>query len=90
MRDESDLSAAKQVGLQVVRAGVLEGEQVRLQVCAFKVGNRLIEGSRLIGLVVSPLTTLAFELCVVGDTGLKTEWVRCVNPRRYRGTIVDP
>ena len=26
---------------------------------------------------VSPLATLAFELCVVGDTGLKTGWVRC-------------
>ena len=27
--------------------------------------------------IVSPLATLAFELCVVGDTGLKTGWVRC-------------
>ena len=27
--------------------------------------------------VVSPLATLAFELCVVGDTGLETWWVRC-------------
>ena len=26
---------------------------------------------------VSPLATLAFEICVVGDTGLKTEWVSC-------------
>ena len=29
------------------------------------------------GLIVSPLATLAFKLCVVGDTGLKTGWVRC-------------
>ena len=28
-------------------------------------------------MVVSPLAKLAFELCVVGDTGLKTGWVRC-------------
>ena len=28
-------------------------------------------------LIVSPLATLAFKLCVVGDTGLKTEWVSC-------------
>ena len=28
-------------------------------------------------LVVSPLATLPFELSVVGDTGLKTRWVRC-------------
>ena len=28
-------------------------------------------------LIVSPLVTLAFELCVVGETGLKTGWVRC-------------
>ena len=26
---------------------------------------------------MSPLATLAFELCIVGDTGLKTGWVRC-------------
>ena len=24
---------------------------------------------------VSPLATLAFELCVAGDTGLKTGWI---------------
>ena len=29
------------------------------------------------GLFVSPLATLTFELCVVGDTGLKTGRVRC-------------
>ena len=29
------------------------------------------------GLFVSPLATLAFKLCVVGDTGLKTGWERC-------------
>ena len=29
------------------------------------------------GVIVSPLATLAFELCAVGDTGLKTGWVRC-------------
>ena len=28
-------------------------------------------------IIVSPLATLAFGLCVVGDTGLKTGWVRC-------------
>ena len=28
------------------------------------------------GLVVSPLATIALKLCVVGDTGLKTGWVR--------------
>ena len=28
-------------------------------------------------LFVSPLATLAFGLCVVDDTGLKTGWVRC-------------
>ena len=26
---------------------------------------------------VSPLAKLAFQLCVLGDTGLKTGWVRC-------------
>ena len=31
----------------------------------------------LASLFVSPLATLAFELCVLGDTGLKTGWVRC-------------
>ena len=27
--------------------------------------------------IVSPLATLAFQLCAVGDTGLKTGWVTC-------------
>ena len=27
------------------------------------------------GFIVPPLATLAFELCVVADTGLKTGWV---------------
>ena len=30
-----------------------------------------------VNVFVSPLATLAFELCVVGDTELKTGWVRC-------------
>ena len=28
-------------------------------------------------LIVPPLATFAFKLCVVGDTGLNTGWVRC-------------
>ena len=35
------------------------------------------------GFIVSPLATLAFGLWVVGDTGLKTGWVR----RRSRGGV---
>ena len=29
------------------------------------------------GVIVSPLATLAFKLRAVGETGLKTGWVRC-------------
>ena len=36
-------------------------------------------------LIVSPLATLAFELCVVGETGLKTGWVRCRHGAGGRG-----
>ena len=27
--------------------------------------------------IVTPLATPALQLCFVGDTGMKTEWVRC-------------
>ena len=30
-----------------------------------------------VAVFVSPLATLAFKLCAVGDTGLKAGWVRC-------------
>ena len=36
-------------------------------------------------LFVSPLAALAFELCVEGDTGLKTGWVRCKHGARWGG-----
>ena len=35
---------------------------------------------------MSPLAKLAFKLCVVGDTGLKTGWVRCRH-RAGRGGV---
>ena len=31
----------------------------------------------MVVMIVSPLAKHAFKLCVVGDTGLKTGWVRC-------------
>ena len=45
-------------------------------------------------LIMSPLATLAFELCAVGDTGLKpggyeARYVLCWS-YRYRGTNVTP
>ena len=52
VRIEGDRSFAKRVGLRELRAGVLGGEQVRFQVFALKVENRLDEGSRLIGRVI--------------------------------------
>ena len=33
--------------------------------------------------IAPPLATLAFELCAVGDTRLKTGWVRCRYGRRW-------
>ena len=38
------------------------------------------------GVIVSPLATLAFKLFVVGDTGLKTGWVRCRHGAGKSGT----
>ena len=35
-------------------------------------------------IIVSPLATLAFKLCVVGDTGLK---IRCVRCRHGAGAV---
>ena len=32
----------------------------------------------ILNIIVSPLATLVYELCVVGDTVLKTGWVRCM------------
>ena len=37
--------------------------------------------------IVSPLATLASKLCVVGDTGLKTGWVRCRHWAGWGGVV---
>ena len=39
--------------------------------------NELVRRWPSLYIIVSPLATLAFKLRVVGDTGLKTGWVRC-------------
>ena len=44
---------------------------------------------RRLRVVVSPLATLAFKLCVVGDTRLKTGWVRCKHGAGVGGTMVQ-
>ena len=38
---------------------------------------------------MSPLAALAFKLCVVGDTGLKTGWMRCRHGARGEGGAGD-
>ena len=55
-RTEGEQSFAKRVGLRELRSGVLKVEQVRLRVSAFKVENRLNEGSRLTGDSKYPLS----------------------------------
>ena len=41
-------------------------------------GFEMFKTKSLGGMVfVSPLAAFAFKLCVLGDTGLKTGWMRC-------------